>query len=183
MIFENFTQFEIFNVDTFNQITSFNTRQVISRLGAAISDIAEQELREIYSTVINIEKSINNKNYTFVKNNNREYHEDIENNERINENYDRTRLQTNGGLSSTPGSTTKNEETTTREIFKNEANISEGTQKRTLHRANDGWQNGRTFRRNRTNISKESESNNQTISREVQSERRNESKQSNEMGS
>ena len=55
------------NVATFNQITNFDTRQVISRLGVAISDIAEQELREIYSTVINIEKSINNKNYTFVK--------------------------------------------------------------------------------------------------------------------
>lgn len=47
-----------FSADTFNQITNFDTRQVISRLGAAISDIAEQELREIYSTVINIEKTI-----------------------------------------------------------------------------------------------------------------------------
>ena len=69
-----------FSADTFNQITSFDTRQVISRLGAAISDIAEQELREIYSTVINIEKSINNKNYTFEKNNNKEYDEDRNNN-------------------------------------------------------------------------------------------------------
>ena len=142
------------NIDTFNQITSFDTRQVISRLGAAISDIAEQELREIYSTVINIEKSINNKNYTFVKNNNREYHEGKE---RRSDNYDRTNIPTNGRLPSTTSSITKNEGPTTREIFKNEANISEGTQKRTLHRANDGWQNGRTFRRDRANISNKSE--------------------------
>ena len=167
------------NVATFNQITNFDTRQVISRLGVAISDIAEQELREIYSTVINIEKSINNKNYTFVKKNNREYHEGKE---RRSDNYDRTNIPTNGGLSSTPGSTTKNEEPTTREIFKNEVSISERTPKRSLHRANDGWQNGRIFRRNRTDISNESETNNQTISREVQSERRNESEQSNGMG-
>ena len=170
---------EELNVESFNQITSFDTRQVVSRLGAAISDIAEQELREIYSTVINIEKSINNKNYTFVKNNNREYHESKE---RRSDDYDRSNIQTNGRLSSTTGSITKNEEPTTRKIFKNEVSISERTQKRTLHRANDGWQNGRTFRRNRTNISKESETNNQTISREVQSERGNETEQSNGMG-
>ena len=171
-----------FSVDTFNQITSFDTRQVISRLGAAISDIAEQELREIYSTVINIEKTIKNKNYTFVKNNNKEYDENRNKIERRNENYDRSNIQTNGRLSSTTSSITKNEEPTTGEILKNEVSISERTQKRTLHRANDGWQNGRTFRRNRTNISKESERNNQAISREVQSERGNESQQSNGMG-
>ena len=173
---------EEFNVETFSQITSFDTRQVASRLGAAISDIAEQELREIYSTVINIEKSINNKNYTFVKNNDKEYHEDRDKHERRNENYDRSNLQTNGRLSNTTSGITKNEATTTGEIFKNEVSISERTQKRILHRANDGWQNGRTFRRNRTNSSKESETNNQAISREIQSERGNESKQPNGMG-
>ena len=173
---------ENFKAETFNQITSFNTRQVVSRLGAAISDIAEQELREIYSTVINIEKSINNKNYTFVKNKNKEYHEDKDRNERRNENYDRSNLQTNGGLSNTTGSITKNEEIGTREILKDEVNILKRTQKRTLHRANARWQNGRTFRRNRTNISKENKTNNQTISREVQSERGNESQKPNGMG-
>ena len=60
-----------FDVNSFNEIKNFDTRQVASRLGAAISDIAEQELREIYSTVQNIEKSINNKNYTFVNNKNK----------------------------------------------------------------------------------------------------------------
>ena len=170
---------EELNVESFNQITSFDTRQVVSRLGAAISDIAEQELREIYSTVINIEKYINNKNYTFVKNNNREYHESKE---RRSDDYDRSNIQTNGRLSSTTGSITKNEEPTTRKIFKNEVIVSERTQKRTLHRTNDGWQNGRTFRGNRTNITKQSKTNNQTISREVKSERGNESQQSNGMG-
>ena len=171
-----------FSADTFNQITIFDTRQVISRLGAAISDIAEQELREIYSTVINIEKSINNKNYTFEKNKNKEYDEDRNNIERRNKNYDRSNIQTNGRLSSTSTSITKNEESTTGKIFNDEIEISKRTQKRTLHRANDGWQNGRTFRRDRTNISKENERNNQTISRKVQSERGNESQQSNGMG-
>ena len=171
-----------FSADTFNQITSFDTRQVISRLGAAISDIAEQELREIYSTVINIEKSINNKNYTFEKNNNKEYDKDRNNIERRNKNYDRSNIQTNGRLSSTSSSITQNEESTTGKILNDEVEISKRTQKRTLHRANDGWQNGRTFRTDRTNISKENERNNQTISRKVQSERGNESQQSNGMG-
>ena len=168
--------------DDFNQINKFDTRQVISRLGNAISDIAEQELREIYSTVINIEKTINNRNYTFVKNNKSEYHNNIDENERRNEDYDRTRIQNNGGLPNTISSIAKNEETTTWKVLKDEARLSDESQKGTLHRADVGLQNGRTFRRDRTNSTETSETNNREISREVQRERGNESQKSNGVG-
>lgn len=170
-----------FDVNSFNEIKNFDTRQVASRLGAAISDIAEQELREIYSTVQNIEKSINNKNYTFVNNKNKEYHESKEN-ERSSESYDRTRIQTNGRLSDTTSSITKNKENGTREIFKNEVEISKGTQKRTIRGFNARGQDGRTFRRNRDDSEKESETNNQRVSREISSERGNEKEQPNGVG-
>ena len=170
-----------FSNDSFNEIKNFDTRQVVSRLGAAISDIAEQELREIYSTVQNIEKSINNRNYTFVNNKNKEYHE-VKENERRSENYDKTRIQTNGRLSDTTSSTTKSERNETRQIFKNEVEIPNGTQKRTIRGFNARVQNGRTFRRNRNDSSKESETNNQRTSREISSERRNENEESNGMG-
>lgn len=59
---------EHFNVSDFEMISSFNNKRVVSRLGAAISDIAEQELREIYSSVINYEKNYKLTNRTFVNN-------------------------------------------------------------------------------------------------------------------
>ena len=170
-----------FSSDSFNEIKNFDTRQVVSRLGAAISDIAEQELREIYSTVQNIEKSIKNRNYTFVNNQNKEYHE-IKENERRSENYDRTRIQTNGGLSNTTSSTTKSERNESGQIFKNEVEVPNGTQKRIIRGLNARGQDGRTFRRNRNDGSKESETNNQRVSREIPSERKNENEQSNGMG-
>ena len=172
---------EILNSEVFNQISSFNTKQVISRLGAAITDIAEQELREIYSSVRNFEKSRNNINYTFVNNQKTNYHVVESKNEGRND-YARVNIQTNGRLSSTTSSITTNQETATREILKNEGEIPKGTQKRIIRGINARWQDGRTFRRNRGNSSKQIKINNQTISREVQSERRNERKKSDGMG-
>ena len=172
---------EIFNLETFSQISSFNTKQVISRLGVAISDIAEQELTEIYSSVRNFEKSRNNINYTFVNNQKTNYHVVESKNEGRND-YARVNIQTNGRLSSTTSSITTNQETATREILKNEGEIPKGTQKRIIRGINARWQDGRTFRRNRGNSSKQIKINNQTISREVQSERRNERKKSDGMG-
>ena len=172
---------EILNSEVFNQISSFNTKQVISRLGAAITDIAEQELREIYSSVRNFEKSRNNINYTFVNNQKTNYHVVESKNEGRND-YARVNIQTNGRLSSTTSSITTNQETATREILKNEGEIPKGIQKRIIRGINARWQDGRTFRRNRGNSSKQIKINNQTISREVQSERRNERKKSDGMG-
>ena len=172
---------EIFNLETFSQISSFNTKQVISRLGAAISDIAEQELREIYSSVRNFEKSRNNINYTFVNNQKTNYHVVESKNEGRND-YARVNIQTNGRLSNTTSSITTNKENDTREILKNEGEIPKGTQKRTIRGIDARWQDGRTFRRNRGNSSKQIETTNQTISRESTSERRNEESRSNALG-
>ena len=173
---------EKFNSETFSQITNFDTKQVISRLGAAISDIAEQELREIYSSVKNFEKSINNINYRFVNNQKSNYSiDDSKNNEGRND-YDRNNLQTNGRLSSTTGSIAKNEENDTRKILKNEGEIPKGTQKRIIRRINARWQNGRTFRRNRRKSTKEIETYYQRVSREKSGKRENESNGSNGLG-
>ena len=54
-----------FKYNDFELITKFNTKSVISRLGAATSDISEQIIREIASSVRNFEKNINR---TFVNN-------------------------------------------------------------------------------------------------------------------
>ena len=65
---------EYFDVEDFRNIVNFNTTEVISRLGIATSDIAEVELHEIYTTVLDLKKE-KNKSHTFVNNKNEEYHE------------------------------------------------------------------------------------------------------------
>lgn len=174
---------EHFNLSDFELITQFNSKRVISRLGAATSDIAEQELREIYSSVRTFEKSTNYINRTFVNNQKTNYHINENKNIEGRNEYDRSRIQTNGRLSDTTSSITSNKENDTREILKDEGEISKGTQKRTIRGINARWQNGKTLRGDRRNISKENETTYQEPSREIQSERRNETSRSNEMGS
>lgn len=173
---------EHFNVSNFEIISSFNNKRVVSRLGAAISDIAEQELREIYSSVINYEKNYKLTNRTFVNNEKINYHNNEEKNNEGRNDYDRINIQSNGRLPNTTSSITKNEENGTGEILKNEGEIPKRTQKRVIRGINVRWQDGRTFRRNRGNSSKQIETTNQTISRESSSERRNEESRSNGLG-
>ena len=173
---------EHFNVSDFEMISSFNNKRVVSRLGAAISDIAEQELREIYSSVINYEKNYKLTNRTFVNNEKINYHNNEEKNNEGRNDYDRINIQSNGRLPNTTSSITKNEENGTGEILKNEGEIPKRTQKRVIRGINVRWQDGRTFRRNRTNSSKENETDNNKSSREEPNNRENEKRESNELG-
>ena len=179
----NIDPMEHFSLSDFDLITQFANKRLVSRLGAATSDIAEQELREIYSSVKNFEKSTNYINRTFVNNQKSNYHINENKNIEGRNEYDRSNIPTNRRLSNTTSSITKNKENGTREILKNEGEISKGTQKRTIRGINARWQSGRTFRRDRRNSSKEIKTNNQEISREKQSKRTNETDRSNEMGS
>ena len=173
---------EHFNVSDFEMISSFNNKRVVSRLGAAISDIAEQELREIYSSVINYEKNYKLTNRTFVNNEKINYHNNEEKNNEGRNDYDRINIQSNGRLPNTTSSITKNEENGTGEILKNEGEIPKRTQKRVIRGINVRWQDGRTFRRNRTNSSKENETDNNKSSRKEPNNRGNEKRESNELG-
>lgn len=174
---------EIFTPDDFRLITNFNTNKVIARLGGATSDIAETGLREIYSTIKNLEISEKSQNRTFDKIKNINYdnnREEKNESERSNENG--VEVQTSRGLSSTRPRVTTNEGDATGQIFENEVRVSEGTQKRILHRADARWQNGRTFRRNTRNSSNESRTDNSTTSRTESSERTDETREPVTMG-
>lgn len=173
---------EHFNVSDFEMISSFNNKRVVSRLGAAISDIAEQELREIYSSVINYEKNYKLTNRTFVNNEKINYHNNEEKNNEGRNDYDRINIQSNGRLPNTTSSITKNEENGTGEILKNEGEIPKRTQKRVIRGINVRWQDGRTFRRNRANSPKKNETDNNKSSREESNNRGNEKRESNELG-
>ena len=173
---------EHFSLADFEIIKQFNNKRVISRLGAATSDIAEREIREIYSSVINFEKNNKLTNRTFVNNEKMNYHNNEEKNSEGRNDYDRINIQTNGRLSDTTSSITKNKENDTGEIFKNEGELPKRIQKRIIRGIDDRWQNGRTFRRNRTDSSKENETNNNKFSRKEPNNRENEKRKSNGVG-
>ncbi len=173
---------EHFSLADFEIIKQFNNKRVISRLGAATSDIAEREIREIYSSVINFEKNNKLTNRTFVNNEKMNYHNNEEKNSEGRNDYDRINIQTNGRLSDTTSSITKNKENDTGEIFKNEEELPKRIQKRVIRGIDDRWQNGRTFRRNRTDSSKENETNNNKFSRKEPNNRENEKRKSNGVG-
>lgn len=176
---------EYFDVEDFRNIVNFNTIEVISRLGIATSDIAEVELHEIYTTVLDLKKE-KNKSHTFVNNKNEEYHEikESENQiERGNENEKRTNnIPPRGRLSDTRLSDASTGESTTRFIRKNEGEIYQGEQKGTLHRTNDERNSNTTPSGNREISINENESNNQSIGETKQSGRTNESSRPNDLG-
>ena len=173
---------EHFSYNDFELIKQFDTKSVISRLGAATSDISEQVLREIASSVRNFEKSTNNMNRTFVNNQKTNYYNNENKNNEGRNDYDNNRIQTNGRLSDTTSSFTQNQDNATGEILKNEGEILEGIQKRSIRGIDVRWQDGRTLRRDRGNGTKNAERSNQESSREEQNRRELKGDQPNGMG-
>ena len=175
---------EYFDVEDFRNIVNFNTTEVISRLGIATSDIAEVELHEIYTTVLDLKKE-KNKSHTFVNNKNEEYHEIKENEnqiERGNENERTNNIPPRGRLSDTRFNDASTGESTTRDIRKNEGEIYQGEQEGTLHRTNDERNSNTTPSGNREISIEQNGTNNQTIGKTKQSGRTNESSRPNDVG-
>ena len=166
---------EYFDVDDFRNIVNFNTTEVISRLGIATSDIAEVELHEIYTTVLDLKKQ-KNKSHTFVNNKNEEYHE-IKDNEINNEggdSNDRNNLPPGGRLSDTRPSDARTGESSIGNIRKNEGEVPERKQEGIIYRTNDEGNSNKTPSGNRTDSITKNESNNQSIGETKQSGRTNE---------
>ena len=175
---------EYFDVEDFRNIVNFNTTEVISRLGIATSDIAEVELHEIYTTVLDLKKE-KNKSHTFVNNKNEEYHEIKENEnqiERGNENERTNNIPPRGRLSDTRPSNARTGEISTRNIRKDEGEIYQRKQEGTLHRTNDEGNINTTSSGNREISIEQNGTNNQTIGETKQSGRTNESSRTNDLG-
>ena len=87
-----------FNREDFSHLFDFNTLEVISVLGAAVSDISEMVIREMGETVKEMEKEEKRKIRTFAQTGSSAYHKNrTENKERSNEHG--TDLYDAGGLS------------------------------------------------------------------------------------
>ena len=91
---------QYFDREDFSHLFDFNTLEVISVLGAAVSDISEMVIREMGETVKEMEKEEKRKIRTFAQTGSSAYHKNrTENKERSNEHG--TDLYDAGGLSDT----------------------------------------------------------------------------------
>ena len=60
--------YDYFSIDDFRGIVEFNTLDTLSRIGAATSDIAENNLREIHNTINKLQIKEKKLNRTFEEN-------------------------------------------------------------------------------------------------------------------
>lgn len=140
---------EYYTREDFEDIFNFNTPSSVIAMGMAVSDIAEMGLREIESTVKNIEKNEKNRNRTFDNNFSLEYDESAKaknETERSNENVTDD-LQTSGRLSNPEPDLTERGERYSWEVRYAEKEIPTGTQE-SLFRTTDS--EGRTDENNQT---------------------------------
>lgn len=140
---------EYYTREDFEDIFNFNTPSSVIAMGMAVSDIAEMGLREIESTVKNIEKNEKKRNRTFDNNFSLEYDESAKaknETERSNENVTDD-LQTSGRLSNPEPDLTARGERYSWEVRYAEEEIPTGTQE-SLFRTTDS--EGRTDENNQT---------------------------------
>ena len=140
---------EYYDREDFEDIFNFNTTSSVIAMGMAVSDIAEMGLREIESTVKNIEKNEKKRNRTFVKEKETEYDESAKTKnetERSNENVTDD-LQTSGRLSNPEPDLTARGERYSWEVRYAEEEIPTGTQESLFRRADS---EGRTDENNQT---------------------------------
>lgn len=140
---------EYYDREDFEDIFNFNTPSSVIAMGMAVSDIAEMGLREIESTVKNIEKNEKKRNRTFDNNFSLEYDESAKTKnetERSNENVTDD-LQTSGRLSNPEPDPTARGERYSWEVRYAEEEIPTGTQE-SLFRTTDS--EGRTDENNQT---------------------------------
>ena len=126
---------EYYDREDFEDIFNFNTSSTVIAIGVAVSDIAEMGLREIESTVKNIQKNEKKQNRTFVKEKETEYDEDAKTKneaERSND-YVTDDLQTSGGLSNSEPDLTDRGERYSWEVRYAEEEIPSGTQESLFH--------------------------------------------------
>ncbi len=173
--------FDYFSMDDFIDIYDFNTIDTISRIGAATSDIAETNLREIHNTIKELKINEKNINRTFVET--EIIKDNIEKESERSEDYGNN-IQKSRRLSNSKFNVGGNErESISGQILSNEVTLSKGTQKRVIHGFNDEKQDNRTFSRNTRNSNQKIKSNNSRVDDEGTNNRRIERERPNDLDS
>lgn len=161
-----------FDKTYFRDIQEFDTLETVSILGTAIRDLSKEILLEISNTIINVQKREKSKNHTFAINKQNNYDRSIENEKgRVEyENNQQNREKT------------KNRESSSWKIRKNEVTISKGTQERDVHNTSRNRQIDRTLNRDRQDSEKQNRNNSQAITDTIWNNGRIENQRPDEMG-
>lgn len=171
--------------NNFSDISNFNSIETISRIGSATSDIAEVGLREIESTIINLQISAKNKIYTFDKNKNQNYNKvSNEEKEKINnkeEFKNGDNLSQRGRLYDTRSNNREGAKSDFDQVWQRQIEVYQGEQERSLHRTNDETNTITTLEGDSRDSSKESITDSQGTSREESDRRELETNRFNEM--
>ena len=180
---------EYLEVSDFQEIVNFNTIDVVSSIGIATSDISENALREIYSTNLELNKKLKNKNQTFVDSKNQNYNviKEIQNNKNQDiversENYEYN-LSQRRGLSNTRPNNRGEGENKLNEIWQNEVEISNRTQESPMEQPNNEGRITESSIGNRPVSEQTSNGISAEISRTEPGKREDEIRQSNVVGS
>ncbi|MBR3325264.1 MAG: DEAD/DEAH box helicase family protein [Clostridia bacterium] len=174
---------DFIETEDFREIVNFNTIGVVSKLGIATSDIAENGLREISETNRELNKKYKNKNYTFddkTKSNYNEINKSKNNNERREENGNN--ISQRGRLYDTRYNNRATEQIEHRKIWENEVELHQGTQEGIVDRIVDDRRAKQSLDRNRQTSNGESEPVSNGTSEEKQDRRENETGKSTSLG-
>lgn len=131
----------------FSYIKYFNNQEVLTTLGASVSDIAEMGLREIAKTVAILQKKEKLKNRTFAKNDDELYSKD---NEKIKggiEDGRENRIHETGRILYAEPNNAKGENTS-REILSNEIQLSKESQELRIDQFSNEQETNGTFNTN-----------------------------------
>ena len=154
----------------FMYINEFSNPELTTILGQAVSDIAEQGLREIAKTIKNLQIEEKNQNRTFVKNQNINYDNDKEKNEGGID-YARNNIHENGRLQYSQPSNGKGE-TSRWQIRKNEVTLSKNTEESRIHNITNEQGISKTFSNDTRTNNNDDKTNNREIGNSREHERR-----------
>ena len=126
---------EKIDIKEFEYIKYFNSENLITILGQAVSDIAEMGLREIAKTIRNLQIEEKNKNHTFVKEQNLNYTNDKEKIEGGID-YGENNIHESRRLQYTKSNNGEGENSRWK-ICKNETTLSENTEESRIHNISD----------------------------------------------
>lgn len=146
-----------FQESDFADITKFNTFETISILGTATRDFSREILLEISKTIINVQKKEKNINRTFVKENDKYYDKNIENEKGSVEHEQEYNLHNERELSSTRFSDTREneQESGIRQIRTHEIELSKNKQEGNIHNVSGNLQINRPLDRDTRNSQEE----------------------------
>lgn len=167
-----------FELDDFRDVTNFNTQETLNALGFATSDIAEMELTEISKTIT----ALNRQNRIIVGQDRNEYNK-VENNDERSLDNERTDLHDGGRLQPSEPKTSTAAGSDVGQIRSDEERVSEGTSQSPLLQSPDEGRTDTALGGSGTESQQDGGNNPEPDGTERGSDRTDESRGYDEMGS